>query len=94
MGKIVESPSIMKWIPTMASDAIRFFRIGRDGLTAEMRRSGRVWKKLVAECGESVCDRPAEARAFASGLQPKLYVGRYLGHHVRKGGILLPQMES
>ena len=25
-----------------------FFRIGRDGLTAEMQRSGRAWKKLVA----------------------------------------------
>ena len=40
-------------ILTMASDAISFFRIGRDGLTAEMRRSGRAWKKLFAEFGES-----------------------------------------
>ena len=35
----------------MASDAIHFFRIGKDGLTAEMRRSGRAWKNLVAEFG-------------------------------------------
>ena len=34
VGKIVESRSILWWIPTMASDAISFFRIGRDGLTA------------------------------------------------------------
>ena len=63
----------------MAADAISFFRIGRDGLTAEMRRSGRAWKKLVAEFGESVYNRPTVARAVASGMQPKLYVGRYLG---------------
>ena len=47
----------------MASDAIRLFRIGRDGLTTAMRRSARAWKKLVAELGQSVYDRPAVARA-------------------------------
>ena len=38
--KIVESHSILKWIPTMAADAISFFSSGKDGLTAYMRRSG------------------------------------------------------
>ena len=37
VGKIVESHSILRWIPMMASDAISFFR-RRDGLTVEMRR--------------------------------------------------------
>ena len=39
--------------------------------------------------GESVYYRPAVARAVASGVQPKLYVGRYLGHHARTGSILI-----
>ena len=65
----------------MATDAISFFRIGKDGSTAGMRRSGRAWKKFVAEFGESVYYRPAVARAVACGMQPKLFVGRYLGHH-------------
>ena len=51
VGKTVESHSILRWIPMMASDAISFFMIGTDGLTAEMRRSGRASKKLVAEFG-------------------------------------------
>ena len=71
VAKIVESHSILKWIPTMAADAISFFRIGRGVLTAEMRRSGRAWKKLVADFGQSVHCRPAAARAVASGMQPK-----------------------
>ena len=54
VGKIVKSHSTLKWIPTMSADANSFIRIGRDGLKAEMRRSGRAWKKLVAELGESV----------------------------------------
>ena len=78
VGKIVESHSILKWIPTMAADAISFFRIGRGGFTAEMRGSGRAWKKLVAEFGKSIHYRPAVARAVASGMHPKLYVGRCL----------------
>ena len=54
VGNIVESHPILTWIPTMASDAISFFKIGRDGLTADMRRYGRAWKKLVADVGASV----------------------------------------
>ena len=52
-GKIVEPDSILTWKLTMAADAISFFRIGRDGLMAEMRRSGRAWKKLLAKFVES-----------------------------------------
>ena len=52
--KIVESHSILRWIPTMASDAISFFRIGGDGLTAVVRCFGPAWKNLVAEFGETV----------------------------------------
>ena len=91
--KIVEPHSILKWIPTMAADAISFFRIGKDGLTDEMRRSGRAWKKLVAEFGRSVYYR-AVARAVASGMQPSLHVGRYFGHHARTGSVLIMTTEG
>ena len=73
----------------MASDAISFFRIGRDDLAAEMRRSARAWKKLVADFGESVYCLPAVARAVPSGMKPQPCVGRYLGHHVRTSSILI-----
>ena len=76
----------------MTPDSISFFRIGRDGLTAEMRRSGRLESKFVAELGESVCYRPA--RAVASGMEPKLYVGRYLGHHTRLSSILIMSLDG
>ena len=68
VGKIVESDSILKWIPTMASDAISLFTIGKDGLSPELRCSGRAWEKFVAQFGESVYYRPTVARAVASGM--------------------------
>ena len=50
VGKIVESHPILRWIPTMASDAISFFFMnGRDGLTAEVRRSACVLEET--RCG-------------------------------------------
>ena len=66
VGKIVESHPILRWIPTMASDAISFF-------SGNAYR--RDWKKLVIEFGERVYRRPAVARTNASGMQPKLHVG-------------------
>ena len=62
-GEIVEPHRILRWIQTMASSGVSFFKIGRDGLTEEMRRSGHAWKKLVAAFGKYVYYRPAEARS-------------------------------
>ena len=89
VGTIAESRTTLTWMPTMASGAVIFFRIGRDALTEEIRRSRRAWKKLVEEFGESVHNRPAVARAVASGTQPTLYGGRRLGHHARTGSTLI-----
>ena len=58
----------------MASDAISFFRIGRDALAVELRRSGRACKKLVARFGDSVYHCPVVAGAVTTGIQPQLFV--------------------
>ena len=65
-GKIGEAHPILKWMPTVAADAIRFFRNGRDGLPAEVLRSGRSWKKLVEDFGKPVFFLPATATAVRS----------------------------
>ena len=62
MGPTKDGHPILRWLPTAAADAISRYRIGRDGLTAEQRRTGRPWKKLIAEFGESVHYREAQAR--------------------------------
>ena len=77
MGKIVESHSILKWMDT--EDGTRCDLFLQDwGETAES--SGRAWKKLVAEFGESVYFSPAVARAVANEMRPR--------HHARTGSIL------
>ena len=49
---------------------------------------------LVAEFEETVYCRPAVATAVASEMQPKLFVGRYLGHHARTGSILIMTIDG
>ena len=72
-----------------AADAISFYRDGREGITAETRRTGRPWKKLAAETGEHVYYRPAVSGHGRSGTRAKRYVGRHVGHHARTGSILV-----
>ena len=49
------------------------------------------WTCLEETCGRvwRICYRSAVARAVASEIQPKLYVGRCLGHNARTGSILI-----
>ena len=89
MGPVKDDHPILRWLPTAAADAISRYRLGRDGLTAEQRRTGRPWRKMIAEFGERVHFREAQARATPSGMQPKLFTGYYIGHHARTGSLLI-----
>lgn len=88
-GPVRKDHPILSWLPMLAADSLSRYRVGRDGRTAEVRRIGRPWKKLVAEFGERVRFRPALAEPLASGMQAKLQTGYYIGHHARTGSLLV-----
>eukprot|EP00971_Amphidinium_carterae_P186862 3709258-Amphidinium_carterae.1 len=67
---IDDKHAALTWMPMMAADAITHFRVLPDGVTAEQRRSGKSWRKSVAEFGERVYYRPALAKQPASGMTP------------------------
>ena len=46
-----ESP-LLSWLPRFAAQVINKMRIGKDGKTSEMRRTGRRWRKPMAQFGE------------------------------------------
>eukprot|EP00971_Amphidinium_carterae_P138725 2749239-Amphidinium_carterae.1 len=84
----------LRWLPMVAGNAISHFRLGADGMTAEVRRSGRPWKRMVAEVGERVFYRPATAAVPRSGMAAKLLAGYYVGHHARTGVLLVLTKEG
>eukprot|EP00972_Heterocapsa_arctica_P039798 5864964-Heterocapsa_arctica.AAC.1 len=49
---IREDHPILEWLPQAAADTITRYLLGADGVSAVQRRSGRPWRKMVAEFGE------------------------------------------
>ena len=46
-----DSPSL-SWLPRFAAQVMNNMRIGKDGKTSEMRRTGRRWRQPMAQFGE------------------------------------------
>ena len=72
---VLDDHAIPRGLPMAAGDVISHYRVGKDGRTAEFRRTGKLWKKMIAEFGERVFYRPALAVAPRSGMQAKLLTG-------------------
>ena len=49
----MDSP-LLSWLPRFAAQVMNKMRIGKDGKTSEMRRTGRRWRKPMARLGEKV----------------------------------------
>ena len=52
--RISDDHPVMSWLPRYASQVMNRFKIGADRKSTEMRRSGRHWRKPVAQFGEKV----------------------------------------
>ena len=78
----------------MTSDAISFFRIGRDGLTAEMLAT--FWASFEeTRCKvRGICLLPPSGSKSSCKWNVIKAVGRYLGHHARTGNILIMTTEG
>ena len=61
--------------------------IGKDGKTSEMRRTGRGWRKPVAQFGEKVCFRKIGEDGVSS-FASRMTQGIFVCHHDRTGAVL------
>ena len=62
-------------------------RIGKDGKTSEMRRTGRRWRKPMAQFGEKMRFRKI-GKYGASSIASRMTQGIFVGHHGRAGPVL------
>ena len=65
-----DSPSL-SWLLRHAAQIVNNVRIGKDGKTSELRRTGRRWRKPMAQFGEKV-----GVSSFAS----RMTQGNFVGH--------------
>ena len=49
--RIAYDSPLLSWLPRVATQKMR---IGKDGKTSELRRTGRRWRKPMAQFGEKV----------------------------------------
>ena len=84
--RIADDCPLLSWPPRFAAQVMR---IGKDGKTSEMRRTGRRCRKPMAQVGEKVWFRKNWRRRcqlvlFAS----RMTQGIFVGHHDRTGAVL------
>ncbi|CAK0815838.1 unnamed protein product, partial [Prorocentrum cordatum] len=85
--RVEDDHPILSWLPRYAAQAISKMRIGTDGKTAEMRRTGRRWRKPLAQFGEKVWFRRI-GEDGGSSYASRMTQGRFVGHHDRTGATL------
>ena len=92
--QLEDGDPVLSWLPRHAADLISRYRRGLDGKTPEQRRTGKQWRKPAIEFGEKILFREAQAQARLSTVEPVMSEGRYIGHHGRKGTLLVMTSEG
>ena len=52
--RIADDSPLLSWLLRVAAQVMNKMRIGKHGKTSEMRRTGRRWRKPMAQFGEKV----------------------------------------
>ena len=75
----VDSP-LLSWLLRSAAQVMNKMRIGKDGKTSDVRRTGRRWRKPTAQFGQKVWFRKIGedgVSSFASRVTRGIFVGRH-----------------
>ena len=81
--RIADDSPLLSWLPRFTAQVMNKMRIGKDGKTSEIRRTGRRWRKPSAQFGEEVWFRQIgdDGSSFAS----RMTQGIFVGHHDSTG---------
>ena len=92
--RIEDDSPLLSWLPRFAAQVVNKMRLGNDGKTSEMRRTGRSWRKPMAQMGEKVWFRKIGEDGVSS-CASRMTHGIFVGQHDRTGAVfyVLPRME-
>ena len=85
--RIADDSPLISWVPRFAAQVMNKMRIGKDGKTSGMRRTGRRWRKPMAQFGEKVWFRKIGEDGVSS-FASRMTQGIFVGHHDRTGALL------
>ena len=84
--RIADDSRLLSWLPRFAAQVMNKMRIGKNGKTSELRRTGRRWRKPVAQFGEKVWIRKFGEDCVSSSVS-RMTQGIFVGHHDRTGAV-------
>ena len=85
--RVADYSPLLSWLPRFAAQVMSKMRIGKDGKTSEMLRTGRRWRKPMAQFGENVWFRKIGEKG-ASSFASRMTQGIFVGDHDRTGADL------
>ena len=68
--RVADDSPLLSWLPRFAAQVMNKMTIGKDGKTSEMRRTGRRWRKPMAQFGEKIWFRKTGEDSVSSFSQP------------------------
>ena len=85
--RISDDSPLLSWLPRLAAQVMNKMRISKDGKTSEMRRTGRRWRKPMAQFGEKVWFLKIGEDGVSSFASRRTQ-GIFVGHHDRTRAVL------
>ena len=85
--RIADDSPLLSWLLRFAAHVTNKMVIGKDGKTTEMRRTGRRWRKPMAQFGEKVWFRKFGEDGVSS-FASRMTLGIFVGHDDRTGAVL------
>ena len=85
-GRIADDCPLLSWLPRFAAQVVNKMRIGKDGKTSEMSRTGRRWRKPLAQFGESLVSKNWRRRCQFF-CKPHHSRNLFVGHRDRTGAV-------
>ena len=85
--RIADDRPFLSRLPRSATQVMNKMRIGKNGKTSELRRTGRRWRKPMAQFGEKVWFRNIGEDGVSS-FTSRMIQGIFVGHHDQTGAVL------
>ena len=85
--RIADDSPFFSWLSRFSAQVMDKMRIGKDGKTCELRRTGRRWRKPVAQFGEQIWIRKFGEDCVTSSAS-RMTEGILVGKHDRTGAVL------
>ena len=85
--RIAEDSPFLSWFLRFTAQVMNSMRIGKDGKTSELKRTGRRWRKPMSQSGEKVWLRKIGEDGVSS-FASRMTQGIFVGHHDRTEAVL------